>query len=237
MYIPDSQRPMITAGLILLISLAFAAGRYGGQRPEPPNRDEALAIEAYRQGDTRAALPLFERLAAGGDANAAYYLGEIYQYGDGVARNGGEAVKWLLRSAKAGDPRAARQLGLAYLEGTDRLQDLAAARRWLQQAAGRGDAQALHRLGDMNARGLGAPADPIAAYADYSAAALLGDRNAAALRDGEAARLGVEQQAEGRRMAEGLVTAAPEAAPTQAKAAAAAAPMAAGDPAHGAQGG
>jgi TPR repeat protein len=206
MQLDDNRRPMVAVGLVMLIALAFTAGRLtDGHFAANPKHEEAVAIQAYRKGDTNDALPLFQRLAKQGDPTAAYYLGEMYQYGDGTTRDGAQAVKWFTQSAKAGHVPAARQLGLIYLNGTDQVQDLAAARTWLDQAAHHQDPMALRHLGDMNAHGLGAPADPVAAYADYAAAAVLGNTYAGNLRDELATRLSAEQQAAGQKQADTLV--------------------------------
>ncbi|QID16409.1 sel1 repeat family protein [Nitrogeniibacter mangrovi] len=213
MHLHDEQRPQITFGLLLLIALAFAAGRLTvGHLANDPAREEAAAIHAYRSGHTTDAHQLFAQLAKHGDTTAAYYLGEMDQYGDGTARDGAQAVKWLTIAAKAGHARAARQLGLLYLNGQVQVQDLAAARQWLTRAANAGDAVALRHLGTMTARGLGGAADPVAAYADYAAATSLGDTDAASLRDAEAARLSAAQQVEGQRQAARLAAHAKHAA-------------------------
>lgn len=209
MQLDDNRRPMVAVGLVMLIALAFTAGRLtDGRFAANPKHEEAVAIQAYRQGDTTDALPVFEQLAKKGDATAAYYLGEMYQYGDGTPRDGAQAVKWFTQSANAGHVPAARQLGLVYLNGTDQVQDLAAARKWLGMAARQHDPMALRHLGDMNAHGLGAPADPVAAYADYAAAAVLGNTYAGNLRDELAARLSADQQAAGQKQADTLVATA-----------------------------
>jgi len=214
MFINDDKRPRFAMGLLLIISLAFVVGRLAtGHFTTSPKHEEAAAIQAYRQGDTNDALPIFQQLARKGDATAAYYLGEMYQYGDGTARNGELAKKWLTQSAQAGHVAAARQLGLLYLNGTDPVQDLVAARHWLQTAARHHDAIALRHLGDMEAQGFGAPANPVSAYADYAAAAVLGDAYAANQRDTLATGLSTEQQVAGRHQAETLVATARKTAP------------------------
>jgi len=78
MTIDDRKRPMIAAALIILISLGFAGYRaFEGHRLDPA-RAEAIAIQAFRNGQTREAVPLFKQLAAKHDPTAEYYLGEMY---------------------------------------------------------------------------------------------------------------------------------------------------------------
>ena len=207
------NRQAIVLFIALLIPLAFAAGRLTNAGGSNDARAEAVAIGEYRGGHAAEARPLFERLAEHGDATAAYFLGAMYQYGDGVERDAGKAVKWLSQAAEAGNIRGARQLGLLYLAGRDQVQDLAAARHWLRQAAAGGDAEAMRHLGDMNAVGLGAAPDPVAAYADYAAAATLGDPVAARRRDDQAGRLSAAQQTDGEQQARQLVQTDKPAAP------------------------
>lgn len=204
MTIDDRKRPMIAAGLIILISLGVAGYHaFEGTRLDPA-RAEAIAIQAFRNGQMREAVPLFKQLAAKHDPTAEYYLGEMYRLGDGVPRSGPEAVKWLTRAADAGHTEAARQLGLLYLNGDDAVQDLAKARHWFNQAALHQDAIALRHLGTMNAQGLAGPADPILAYADYAAAAYEGDSVAVDLRDRQALSLTAEEQAHAESLARTL---------------------------------
>lgn len=204
MTIDDRKRPMIAAGLIILISLGFAGYRaFEGHRLDPA-RAEAIAIQAFRNGQTREAVPLFKQLAAKHDPTAEYYLGEMYRLGDGVPRSGPEAIKWLTRAADAGHTAAARQLGLLYLNGDDAVQDLTRARHWFDQAATHRDAIALRHLGTMNAEGLGGKPDPILAYADYAAAAYEGDSVAVDLRDRQADLLSADEQARGESIARTL---------------------------------
>lgn len=204
MNIKDQNRPYIAAGLIILISLGFAGYRAFKGNTLGPAREEAIAIHEFQNGQGREAAPLFKQLAAKSDSTAEYYLGEMYRLGDGVARSGPEAVKWLTRAAESGNTEAARQLGLLYLNGDDAVQDLSKARHWFNQAALHHDAIALRHLGTMNAQGLAGPADPMLAYADYAAAAFEGDSVAVDLRDQQAESLTPDQQAHAESLARTL---------------------------------
>ncbi|GAB4354082.1 MAG: hypothetical protein Kow0026_12540 [Oricola sp.] len=194
---------LIAAIIVAAVAAGFSAGRSSlVASPGGQSQIEAMAVDFYNEGRTSQAFSMFRKLAKKGDTGAAYYLGEMYETGDGVPADGDKAVKWLTIAAKAGNSRAARQLGLLYLDGVVEVQDFARARKWLEIAAHAGDQLALRSLGDMNAEGFGAPADPVAAYAYYSVAALRGNNYAAAMRDRLAKKLDAMQQRDGERQAQ-----------------------------------
>lgn len=198
----NQNTTLVAAVIVAAAAVGFTAGKSsliaatGG-----PSQIEAMAVDYYNEGKTSQAFPIFQDLARKGDTGAAFYLGEMYEFGDGVPADGDKAVKWLSVAAKAGNTRAARQLGLLYLDGIVQVQDFARARKWLEISAHAGDQTALRSLGDMNADGFGAPADPVAAYAYYSVAALRGNNYAAAMRDRLARKLDAAQQQAGEKQA------------------------------------
>lgn len=199
----NQNAPFAAAVIVAAVAAGFTAGRSTlTAATDGPSQVEAMAVDYYNAGKTSQAFSMFRNLAKKGDTGAAYYLGEMYEFGDGVPADGDKAVKWLTVSAKAGNTSAARQLGLIYLDGIVQVQDFARARKWLQIAAHAGDQTALRSLGDMNADGFGAPADPVAAYAYYSVAALRGNNYAAAMRDRLAQKLDAAQQKDGEKQAQ-----------------------------------
>lgn len=64
-----------------------------------------LAAKAYDK-----ALPLYQRLAAAGNPEAQFRLGEMYWFGDGTAADLGKARGWFERAAAAGNADAAASL-------------------------------------------------------------------------------------------------------------------------------
>lgn len=194
--------------LILFFLIAIAAG-FGlavlTKTPISPVQQETIAVRDFKNGDFTAAFQIFRKLAKQDNTKAAYYLGQMYQFGDGTTVNGSKAIEWLTVAAKAGNARAARQLGLLYLNGTVSVQDFAQARHWFEKAAHAGDSMAMNKLGEMNAQGLGGPADPVTAYGYYAAAATGGNAYGVIQRDKIAQKLSAQQQAKGERMAAGLL--------------------------------
>ena len=69
-------------------------------------------------------------------------LGAAYYFGNGVAQNYGEAVRWSRRAAGQGDARAQGILGAAYFLGRGVGQDYVSAHMWLNLAATAGDESA-----------------------------------------------------------------------------------------------
>ncbi len=83
------------AGLAFLFFLAVGTAGFA----QPDEADERL----FR---------LQLKLAQGGDPNAQYYLGEMYEQGLGTEANLEEAFKWYAKAAEKGHPYAKRKLAM-----------------------------------------------------------------------------------------------------------------------------
>lgn len=94
------------------------------------------ALTAYHKGDLDRALTLFQPQAEKGNPVAARYIGEMYETGDGVAKDDALALKWLRMAAEKGDAEAQFRMGVIYSVGTE-----AAAKNqeeslaWMRKAA------------------------------------------------------------------------------------------------------
>ncbi len=192
---------ILVAATVLAVSGYVAGAGFVTTAEHNPQRERARADNAARNGNDQLAFGLYTSLAKQGDASAEYRLGDMYQYGIGTNANPRHAIAWLTKAAKAGNLNASRQLGLLYLDGNVAVQDFAKARKWLTTAAGAGDMTALRSLGDMNDHGLGGPADPVAAYADYAAAVIRGNGSGAVMRDRLEKTLTADQQKRGQEKA------------------------------------
>jgi localization factor PodJL len=62
-------------------------------------------------------------------------LGWMFEKGQGVPKNLGEAVRWFRLAAEAGDSTAATHLGWLQETGALGQPDLAAARTWYERGA------------------------------------------------------------------------------------------------------
>lgn len=89
--------------IILAITLSFAST---AAMADPIDR----GILAFLKGDNDAALQVFRPLADGGNKDAQYHLGYMYQTGTGVGQNSAEALKWYQRAALQGHNSAAIQV-------------------------------------------------------------------------------------------------------------------------------
>ena len=119
--------------------------------------------------------------AEGGNPDAQLDLGLKYQDGQGVAKDEGEAIKWITKAAEQGNPMAQLTLGELYLYGRGTPKDETKSIGWLEKAAGydtrprwpwRSLAFAL--LGNAYERGKGIQ-NPAKAIEWYRKAAMLND--------------------------------------------------------------
>lgn len=126
------MRASLKPGLVALL-LALAG---------PASADVESGWQAFLNGDYVTALAELEPIAAAGDATAQYYLGVLYDHGEGVVRNYKTAVGWYEKAAAQGHRDAQFNLGMIYYNGAGAAgdpgavaQDKAAAAPWLDQAA------------------------------------------------------------------------------------------------------
>jgi hypothetical protein len=80
---------------------------------------------------------LFAQAAAHGHAAAQYYLGMMYEKGEGVPKDRMVALRWYTQSATNGYEEAAATLGNIYSDGLVVKQDYAEAYVWFSVAAAR----------------------------------------------------------------------------------------------------
>jgi len=188
------RRLLLAAAFLVLLLPALAKAGF----------DEGVA--AYERGDYRTAFREFFRLALAGDPSAQFYLGVMYDYGEGVPQNYAGAVYWYRRAGDQGHAKAQFNLGVLYHFRMGVPQNHAEAVRWYRLAAEQGLAQAQAFLGAMYADGEGVPQHDVQAYMWLNLAAAgetdgeLRDKLAEA-RDRVAARLSPAQRAQAQKMA------------------------------------
>lgn len=86
-------------------------------------------------------------LAKKDDTMAQYVVGQLYEKGDGVAKNDAEAAKWYRKADKKGLSDATALLGVLYLEGRGVKQSNKKGMALLENAAERGNIRARFNLG------------------------------------------------------------------------------------------
>ena len=141
------------------------------------------ALTSYVRGDYTTAITSYKKLAEKGHATAQFYLGAMYDKGQGTLQNTKEAIKWYTKAAEQGSARAQSGLGVMYNHGYGTPQDYRAAIKWYTKAAEQGVAKAQNNLGAMYVEGKGIPQDYVMVHMFWNIAAANGDENAKGNRD------------------------------------------------------
>ncbi len=115
----------ILAAIVILI---------GAMAASPVLADYEDGVAAIERGQYAAALKEFLPLADQGHAAAQYYLGLMYEQGDGVEQDHVESARWYTRAAEQGDGLSQMSLSFLYLEGEGVALDLVEALKWLYLA-------------------------------------------------------------------------------------------------------
>lgn len=111
-------------GLALLLLLGFAA-----------RADFEAGLFAYSMGNYEEAAREFRACALRGETHGEYYLGLLYEEGQGLERDYEQARHWYLQAARKGDTDAAFALGRMHAQGLGMARDLPAAYQWYGRAA------------------------------------------------------------------------------------------------------
>ncbi len=80
-------------------------------------------------------------------ADPYYYLGQMFEEGQGIQQNYREAASWYRKAAERGDISSAYSLGVLYHKALGVQQDYQKAAAWYRVAAEKGHADALYNLG------------------------------------------------------------------------------------------
>lgn len=112
-YVPRAARASVLALLALLCS-PTTRGVDASVADAVANLN---AYAAYKSGDYAQARKLWRALAARGNTTAMNNLANMFDQGQGTARNSEVSVRWLRKAAEAGDRIAQLNLGLAYEDG------------------------------------------------------------------------------------------------------------------------
>jgi hypothetical protein len=116
----------ISRFILALIFGAFSLAANAG------NVDDDLrqAAKLHKGGETNQAISLWKQWADKGNADAAYNLAVIHQYGDGVALDYSKAMQWYRVAADQGDKISQFQIGLMYQTGQGVVANEEEAHRW-----------------------------------------------------------------------------------------------------------
>lgn len=97
------------------------------------------------------ALAVWQPQAEAGDAEAQFYVGQIYEKGLGTAANPTRAADWYRKAAEQGFRSAQVSLGFLYETGSGIAADEAEALRWYRRAAGTAEDLVVLAQGDYSA--------------------------------------------------------------------------------------
>lgn len=154
---------MVKFGLVALVTAAVLAAPVAAQSVK-------AGIDAWGAGQPEQAVAIWRPLAAKGQADAAFNLGQAYKLGRGVPADLAEAQRFYEQAARAGHLEAQTSLGLLLFQNGNR----AGALRWLKQASDSGEPRAMLVYGTALFNGDGVPEDRVRAYALVSRAAAQG---------------------------------------------------------------
>jgi TPR repeat protein/transglutaminase-like putative cysteine protease len=121
--------------------------------------DFNLGVKAVDNKNYELALTWLKPLAEKGHAKAQAYLGYMYQYAYGVARDYREAARWYLLAAEQGDTYSQLNLAEIYEKGWGLTRDDKVAAQWYARAADLGDRQGQLHLATMYRDGRGLARD------------------------------------------------------------------------------
>lgn len=135
----------------------------------------AKAMEALRSNDPKTAITLLRQSARGGNPDAQYLLGLMYERGWGVEPDIKAAVKWLNKAAVQGQAEAQYMLGILCMLGNGVQQDTLQAINWFSKAAEQGLVESETAIGIVYLQGKGVKKDETKALEWLTKAAENGD--------------------------------------------------------------
>jgi hypothetical protein len=188
-------RKLIRTSIIFAVAFALAAAA--------PAQSVRAGIEAWQNGEHAAAVAIWTPLAARGDADAAFNLGQAYRLGKGVPLDLARAYQYLEQAARKGHIDAAATLGILMFQNGNRT----GAMRWIKAAANGGEPRSLLLYGVALYNGDGVAADPVSGYAYVSRAAAQGSAEARATLGEMDAAMPREQRIKGLDLAKAMVAA------------------------------
>jgi TPR repeat protein len=162
--------------VIAILSTGMTTGVVLAQdRPTSPQQLDQQAKAAFDLKKYPEALALFQKAADRGDALAEAWLGWMYQNGNGVTRDNGQALNWYRKAADQNNTFAQHNLGFMYHGGQGVQQDYGLAVTWFRRAADLGNADSQFMMGQYYINGFGVKQDPAQAVGWYRKAAAQGN--------------------------------------------------------------
>jgi hypothetical protein len=129
------------------------------------------AILYYGAADTPQGIDWIRKAAVQQYAPAEFQMGQLCDFGFGVAQSDREALAWYRKAAEHGSAPGQRAVGDFYRKGRTVPADAVEAARWYRRGADGDDVRAQYQLGQMFFDGTGVARDYAAAYVWFSLAA------------------------------------------------------------------
>ncbi len=142
----------------------------------PAFADVKAGVDAWQQGDYARAVAEWRPLAAAGDSDAQFNLGQAYKLGRGVPVDLPVAIEWFRKASVQGHQRASDNYGLLLFQQGQREK----AMPYIRASSDRGEPRAQYILGTAMFNGDLAPKDWVQAYALMTRAASAGLEQASA---------------------------------------------------------
>ena len=144
--------------LVLMLGLCVI-GSAGAQVSPPEKSNYEIGVQAFKDGDYRAAFDAWSLGAYEENPEAQYNLGVLYLEGRGVERDLEQARNWFLKAANKNQIEAQYNLGHMALSGLGMEKDTNEALRWWQKASTGGYPQAQFNYGRALYLGIGGKQD------------------------------------------------------------------------------
>lgn len=133
--------------------------------------DAETGAQHAAKGDYKTAYNIWKVFAEEGDAMSQFYLGVLYEKGNGVEQQYPQALFWYIKAAGQGVARAHYNIGNMFFNGRGVSLDYQEAERRFKKAADLNYAPAQYNLAYTQAKGLGGEKKPTEAFGWYLKAA------------------------------------------------------------------
>lgn len=121
------MKKYILPALILLISSLFITGCKSDNEMQVNEKD---GMQYYHNKDYKKAFPFLEKSAQSGNAKASYYLGKMYQNGEGISENNEKACQQYLESSERNYKEAYLETAICFYFGEGVEKNYSEAFKW-----------------------------------------------------------------------------------------------------------
>jgi hypothetical protein len=133
--------------LFVLATVLFVLPSFADESALLPRQYYELAHEMGAENELEQAFKYMQKAAENGHVPAYYYLGALYQMGQGIQQDSEKAMMWLQKARHSGDYKANIRLGYIYLDGTGTTKiDISKAIEYFYEAAIHGNTDAQYNL-------------------------------------------------------------------------------------------